>query len=99
MLCVVVFVYILIILSSIPAHFWSRLWSLLMVFGDLWIFRHYFELLVTVYYGDFPCFDILCRGVCARAYYMIFCVRLGSCSGVFSGALVLCSLAVTFGDF
>jgi hypothetical protein len=27
------------------------------------------------------------------------CVRLGSCSGVFSGALVLFSLVVTFGDF
>jgi hypothetical protein len=35
----------------------------------------------------------------ALACYMIFCVRLGSCSGVFSGALVLCSLVVTFGDF
>jgi hypothetical protein len=68
-LCVVVFVYILIILSSIPAHFWSRIWPLLMVFGDLWIFRHYFELLVTVYDGDFCIFLalIFCVGVYVRA--------------------------------
>jgi hypothetical protein len=61
----------------------------------------------------FPCFDIVCVRVYvhARPYYIIIfifififvcvcvCVRLGSCSGVFSGALVLFSLVVTFGDF
>jgi hypothetical protein len=58
------FVYIVIILSSIL----EVVWSLLMIYGlFLSLSLSLFELVVTVYdgdFGDFPCFDIVCVCVC-----------------------------------